>query len=162
MVEEAKKCHLDIVGVSSTKSVILKSCIRIAWEVFLFECCSKVSPSGCGKPSALKPLVVRLVFDLILLGSRACMLKIEVKDRPICLLQVFVPTVLNEYQAIMDDVNDALQRIGSRESTILLGNFNAHIGTDNETWKGVIGKHGDPAFNKNGRYLLQFCCSNGL
>ena len=43
-----------------------------------------------------------------------------------------------------------------------MGDFNAHIGTDNDTWKGVIGKHGDPAFNKNGRYLLQLCCSNGL
>ena len=62
----------------------------------------------------------------------------------------------------MDDVNDALQRVGATESTILLGDFNAHIGTDSETWKGVIGGHGDPAFNKNGRYLLQLCCSNGL
>ena len=28
------------------------------------------------------------------------------------------------------------------------------MGKDSETWKDVIGKHGDPAFNENGRYLI--------
>ena len=62
---------------------------------------------------------------------------------------------VSEYQAFVDNDNDALQqRIGSTESTILLRDFNAHIGTDSETRKGVIGRYGDPAFNENGRYLL--------
>ena len=72
------------------------------------------------------------------------------------------PNAVSEYQAFVDDVNDALQRVGSTESTILFGDFNAHIETDSETRKGVIGRQGDPAFNENGRYLLQLCCSNGL
>ena len=48
------------------------------------------------------------------------------------------------------------------ESTVVLGDFNAHVGTDTDTWKGVIGKHGVTGLNENGRYLLQLCCSNGL
>ena len=36
------------------------------------------------------------------------------------------------------------------------------MGIDNATWKGVIGQHGDPDINKNGRCLLQFCATNGL
>ena len=62
----------------------------------------------------------------------------------------------------MDEVNDALLRVAPTESIVLMGDFNAHIGMDNETWKGVIGRHGVPEFNENGRYLLQLCCSNGL
>ena len=50
----------------------------------------------------------------------------------------------------------------SSESLVLLGDFNAHVGIDNATWKGVIGQHGDPDINKNGRCLLQFCATNGL
>ena len=61
----------------------------------------------------------------------------------------------------MDDVNDALQRVGLTKSTILWEDFNAHIGTDSEIWKGVIGTHGDPAFNENGRHLFQLCRSVG-
>ena len=62
----------------------------------------------------------------------------------------------------MDEVNDALLRVSPTESTLLMGDFNAHVGTDTDTWKGVIGKHGVTGLNENGRYLLQLCCSNGL
>jgi len=47
-------------------------------------------------------------------------------------------------------------------STILLGDFNAHVGNDAGEWKGVIGRHGDGEANDNGRILLQLCCSNTL
>ena len=65
-------------------------------------------------------------------------------------VHIAAPNAVSEYQAFVDDVNDALRRVGSTESTILLGDFNAHTGTDSETWKSVIGKHADPAFNENG------------
>ena len=96
------------------------------------------------------------------MGSIVCVLKLKVKDRSLCLLQVYTANAVSEYQAFVDDVNDALQRVWYTESTILLGDFNVHIMTDKETWKGVISRHRDSAFNKNGRYLLQLCCSNRL
>ena len=102
------------------------------------------------------------MFDWIPWESRACVLKLKVKDRSLRLLQVYVPNAVSEYQDYVNDVSDTLRRAGLTESTILLGDFNAHIGTNNETWKGVIGRHGDPAFNENGRCSLQLCCSNGL
>ena len=81
------------------------------------------------------------------------------KKWSLCLI---CPNAVSEYQAFVNDVNDVLQKVGSAESTILFGDFNARIRTDNETWKGVIGGLGGPAFNENGRYLLQLCSSNGL
>ena len=43
---------------------------------------------------------------------------------------------LSKYQAfevdvsnVIDDVKDALQKVGSTKSTIFFGSFNAHIGT---------------------------------
>ena len=90
------------------------------------------------------------------------MQKLKVKDCSLSLLQVYAPNAVSKYQVFVDDFNDALQRIGSTESTNLLGDFNAHIGTYCGTWKGVIGKHGDPAFNENGRRLLQFVVATGF
>ena len=62
----------------------------------------------------------------------------------------------------MDEVNDAFLRVSATESTVLIWDFNAHVRTDTDTWKGVIGKYGIIGLNENGRYLLQLCCSNGL
>ena len=90
------------------------------------------------------------------------MLKLKVKDQALRLLEVYAPNAVSKYQAFVDDVNDALQRVGLTESTSPLGYFNTHIGTDSETWKGVIGRHGVPAFNENDLYLFQLCCSNEL
>ena len=90
------------------------------------------------------------------------MLKLKEKDHQSYLMQVHAPNTVSEYQAFVDDVNDAFQRVGSTESVTLMGNFNSYIGTNHETWQDMIGKHGDPVFNKNGWYLLQLCCSNKL
>ena len=87
---------------------------------------------------------------------------LKVLDRSLCLLQVYAPNATSEYQTFVDEVNDALLRVSATESTVLMGDFNAHVGTDTDTWKGVIGKHGVTGLNENGRYLLQLCCSNGL
>ena len=55
---------------------------------------------------------------------------------------MYALNAVSKYQAFVDDVNEARQRIGSTESTILLGDFNTPIGTDNETWKGMFSRHG--------------------
>jgi len=81
-------------------------------------------------------------------------LKLKVENQSICLLQVYAPDAASEYQAFLDEVNDALLRVSIFEFTVLMADFNAHIATDTETWKGVIGRHGVSDLNENGRYLL--------
>ena len=102
------------------------------------------------------------VSDWISLRSRVCMLKLKVMDWLLYLLQVYAPNATSKYQAFVDEENDALFRVSSAESTVLMGDFNAHVGTDLNTWKGVIGKYGVTGLDENGMYLLQLSCSNRL
>ena len=91
------------------------------------------------------------------------MLKLKVLGRSLYLLQVHAPNATSEYLAFEDEVNNALLRVSAAEFTVLMGDFNAHVGTDEDTWNGVIGKHVVTGLNKNrSYYLLQLCCSNGL
>ena len=75
---------------------------------------------------------------------------------------MYAPNIESQYEAFLEEVEVALGKATSSESLVLLGDFNAHVGIDNATWKGVIGQHGDPDINKNGKCLLQFCATNGL
>ena len=162
LVEEAKRYHLDIIGVFSTKrrgsgTVDLDG----GWKLFYSGADPSMSAQA-GVGILTSPRLSDCVSDWIPLGSRVCMLKLKVLDRSLCLLQVYAPNATSEYQTFVDEVNDALLRVSPTESTVLMGDFNAHVGTDTDMWKGVIGKHGVTGLNENGRYLLQLCCSNGL
>ena len=42
------------------------------------------------------------------------MLKLKAKNRSLCLLQVYAPNAVNEYQDFVDDVNNALQKVGKK------------------------------------------------
>ena len=69
------------------------------------------------------PRLSDCVSDWIPLGSRVCMLKLKVLDRSLCILQIYTPNATSEYQAFVDEVNDALLRVSGTESTVLMGDF---------------------------------------
>ena len=139
LVEEANRYHLDIIGVSSTK---LRSSGTVdldgGWKLLYSGADSSMSAQA-GVGILTSPRLSDCVSDWIPLGSRVCMLKLKVFDWSLCLLQVYATS---EYQAFLNEVNDALLRVSPTEFTVPMGDFNAHGGTDTDTWKGVIRKHG--------------------
>ena len=162
MVEEAKRYHLDIIGVSSTKQCGSGTVdLDGGWALFY----SGADPSmfvQAGVGIFTSPRSSDCESDWIPLGSRVCMLNLKILDWSLCLLQVNAANAMSEYQVFVDEVNDVLLQVSPTEFTVLTREFIAHVGTDIDTWKGMIRKHGVTGLNENGRYLLQPCCSNGL
>ena len=83
---------------------------------------------------------------------------------------VYAPTnpvsSTSEAQKSSEDFYDQLQSVMTSipptDMVIVLGDFNARVGTDTNTWHTVIGPHGVGNVNENGQRLLDFCATNSL
>lgn len=87
------------------------------------------------------------------------------KKRYITLVNVYAPTMTysnEEKDAFYQELTQVVQRVPREDKILILGDFNARVGTDWETYTEVIGKFGKGMKNSNGELLLNFCAQQGL
>nr|VZI44568.1 unnamed protein product [Spirometra erinaceieuropaei] len=61
-----------------------------------------------------------------------------------------------------EDLHALLATVSNADKLIVLGDFNAHVGTDHTAWRGVLGPHGLRGSNDNGLVLLRTCAEHRL
>ena len=61
-----------------------------------------------------------------------------------------------------EDLDNLLKSVPSQDKLILLGDFNARVGSEYQTWVGVLGRNGVGNSNSNGLQLLRTCTEHKL
>ncbi|VDL92193.1 unnamed protein product [Schistocephalus solidus] len=61
-----------------------------------------------------------------------------------------------------EDLHALLVTVLKVDKLIILGDFNARVGTDHATWQGVLGPHGRGSCNDDSLLLLRTCAVHGL
>ena len=75
------------------------------------------------------------------------------------------PTMTNTDEVkdkFYNDLDDVISATPRTDKLFLLGDFNARVGTDHQTWEGVIGPESVGKCNSNGLVPLRKCAENDL
>ena len=108
------------------------------------------------------PWLAERVVEWRPISERVALLRLKLKEKTLALVQVYASNTESEYAPFLDEVLGVLEGIPGTDFILLLEDFNAPVGSDAQTWKGVIGKNGDSNINAQGRLLLDFCAGEGL
>ena len=100
------------------------------------------------------------------INDRLMTLRLSLPDkRHATIVSACAPTLTNPDEVkdkFYIDLDSVISAASRTDKLILLGDFNARVGTDNQTWEGVIGSEGVGKCNSNGLLLLRKCAEHEL
>ena len=106
----------------------------------------------------LKNTVAASMIGYFPISDRVMMLKLKGQPFDISIVQGYAPTTDSsddEVEKFYDDMKNAMKYVKCGEVVIVMGDFNAKVGSEKHT--NIVGKYGLGSRNDRGRRLIQFC-----
>jgi len=97
--------------------------------------------------------------------ERILSLRLSTATGNLTLISAYAPTLCSDNEdkdRFYDELSGLTSTIPASEGIVILGDFNARVGADHESWNPTIGKFGIGLINDNGQRLLEMCAYHQL
>ena len=92
-------------GISSTKRRGSGE-LNGGWKIFNSGVDAAMSAQA-GVGLLVSPNIAECIVDWVSLGGRVCLLKLEMQEQYLCILQVYAPNIKSRYEAFLEEVEIA-------------------------------------------------------
>lgn len=108
----------------------------------------------------ISPRLATCTLGFLAVDERVCSLRLP--EWFLTVVCACAPSGGSECSAVLESLGGVLEVALPGDSVVLLGDFNAHLGNNSKTCRGLIVRNGFPDLNPSGVLLLDFCANHSL
>ena len=165
--DECESYHLDIVALTELHWIGQGKTKHGKWEIIYSGTDNNRREKTVGLMLSQKAARSLLSYECI--SDRLMIARFNCKHTKLTIVVCYAPTNSETRQNDIADkdnfynqLDDTVSAIPKHDMQIIIGDFNAQLGNDSDTWKPALGKHAEGELNNNGIRLLSFCMAYKL
>ena len=152
------------VGIAALQEVRLsgEGHLREAGRTFYWKGCPEGEPRRAGVAFVIENKLAKNLSEAPKgVSERIMTMRLNIcQSRYVSIVNVYAPTMTypeEEREAFYRQLREVLAGVPDADKLSILGDFNARVRDDHNTWRGAIGKFGRGRLNENGELLLCMC-----